>query len=263
MGIARYIGVLRRAGRPRPRLRCRFLRRQKSRVHQVRGDPAIDRRDRAAPPERRTSGAARGAAAAAVVGSAPVSDQVFRHELAFRDLVLGRGHDRAPVGAVRAALHADDQRAVSRRAAGFRNALRGRAQRVPRHRAEMARFVRAFRPEHHPARDAQPASAAAGDHRRKAAAEGSGVALCRPRAWLDGRGIRPQNGRREGRGHSGQGLRRMGQRLLPIRGRIRAGRATIWSARRCSTATRPASRGGRSATKGCCCPGRRRRRKFS
>ncbi len=173
------------------------------------------------------------------------------------------GDDRAPVGAVRAALHADDQRAVSRRAAGFRNALRGRAQRVPRHRAEMARFVRAFRPEHHPARDAQPASAAAGDHRRKAAAEGSGVALCRPRAWLDGRGIRPQNGRREGRGHSGQGLRRMGQRLLPIRGRIRAGRATIWSTRRCSTATRPASRGGQSATKGCCCPGRRRRRKFS
>ena len=43
-----------------------------------------------------------------VVGSAPVPDQVFRHELAFRDLVLGRGDDRAPVRVVRAALHADD-----------------------------------------------------------------------------------------------------------------------------------------------------------
>ena len=42
-----------------------------------------------------------------VIGSAPVPDQVFRYELAFRNLVLDRGHDRAPVRAVRAALYAD------------------------------------------------------------------------------------------------------------------------------------------------------------
>ena len=108
MGAARHIGVFRRVGRPRPRLRCvsfavrnlGFIKFEVIRqsVVEIELHPA----------QCRTSGAARGAAAAAVVGSAPVPDQVFRHELAFRDLVLGRGDDRAPVRAVRAALHADD-----------------------------------------------------------------------------------------------------------------------------------------------------------
>ena len=51
----------------------------------------------------------------------------FDDELAFRDLLLGRGDDRAPVRAVPAAFHAVGARPVSRRAAGFRNAVRGRA----------------------------------------------------------------------------------------------------------------------------------------
>ncbi len=146
----------------------------------------------------------------------------FDEELAFRNFVLGRGHDLAPVRAVPAALHAFGARPVPRRAAGFRTAVRGRATTTLRVIAQKWRVSFGhFDPNIITAGDAQPASAAAGDHRRKAAAEGSGVALYRLRARLDGRANTSTKWhRREGRGYSRQGLRRMGQRLLPVGRRI-------------------------------------------
>ena len=223
MGAARHVGVFCRAGRPRSRLRCRFLRRQKSRVHQVRGNPAVGRRDRAASSKYRTSGAACIAAAAAVIGSAPVPDKVFRRELAFRNLVLGRGDDFTPVRVVPAAFPALGARPVPGRAAGFRNAVRGGGQQAAHHGAEMARLVRAFRPRHHYLGDAQRASAAAGDHRGQAAPAGPGVALSRLRPSLDRRRqLSADRPRRESGRYPRQGIRRMGQHLLPLGSRIRA-----------------------------------------
>ena len=216
------------------------------------------------PRECRTSGAARGAAAAAVVGSAPVPDQVFRHELAIRDLVLGRGDDRAPVRVVPAALHADrahERFLVEPQDFGLlfedeQNAFRVIAQKW---RVSFGHFDPNIIPL---AMRSQllPRLAIIGIKPRQRIR--CGALSATGMRWM-GEEYVAQDDRREGRRHSGQGLRRMGQRLLPLGRRIRAGRATIWSAPRCSTATRPASRGGRSATRGCCCPGKRRRRKFS
>ena len=223
MGVARYVGVFRRVGRPRSRLRCRFLCRQKSRVYQVRGDPAVDRRDRAASSKCRTSGAARGAAAAAVVGSAPVPDQVFRRRAGIpKSRPRSRRRSRVcPSCAGRISCR--------RRTSGSWSSRRISecCSRTSTTRCASSRRNGASR-SGISTRTSSPWRCAASLLPRLA------IIGVKPRqqdpvwrfvghghGWM-GRGIRPQGDRREGREYSRQGLRRMGQQLLPIGSRIGA-----------------------------------------